>query len=160
QRLVILGPAGSGKTVLAVLLALELLETRQASDPVPVLLSVSSWDPEHETLKVWLQRRIGEDYSALRDASSYGPTAIENLVSGRIVPVLDGLDELPASRLPEALQRINQALPLYNGLIMTCNTEAFKDAVRKADIIRGAAVIKPLPIGVYAAIRFLHNSTA
>ncbi|MGQ0779336.1 MAG: hypothetical protein ACT4NY_33800 [Pseudonocardiales bacterium] len=43
RRLVILGPAGAGKTTLAVQLLLQLLSTRTPQEPVPVLLSLGGW---------------------------------------------------------------------------------------------------------------------
>src|SRR5207247_1673938 len=45
RRLVVLGEPGAGKTVLAILLTLSLLERRQSGEPVPVLLGLASWDP-------------------------------------------------------------------------------------------------------------------
>jgi hypothetical protein len=44
-RLVVLGQPGSGKTMLMVRLARDLLRDRQAGEPVPVLVSVASWRP-------------------------------------------------------------------------------------------------------------------
>lgn len=161
QRLVILGPTGVGKTALAVLLTQEILRTRRSSEPVPVLLSLSSWNPRRETLKAWLHKRISEDCSALRDAASYGPTAIMDLIdNGMIMPILDGLDELPTGCLPEALRRINQALSHFSAIIVTSTTDAFEYAVQEAGVISGAAVIKPLPVEPVAVVDFLRNSTS
>lgn len=160
QRLVILGPSGAGKTVLAELLFLEMLNTRRPGDPVPVFFSLSSWNPRREALRTWLQRRIGEDYSALRDTSSYGATAIKDLTENhRLIPILDGLDELPATCVPTALRRINEALPLFGGIIITSKTDAFKLAIREEGIIRGAAAIEALPVETSAVISFLRDIT-
>jgi hypothetical protein len=45
RQLVVLGEPGAGKTVLAMLFALDFLDARAPGEPVPVLLSISSWNP-------------------------------------------------------------------------------------------------------------------
>ena len=46
RRLVVLGEPGSGKTMLVIRLVLDLLADRKEGDPVPVLASLASWDPD------------------------------------------------------------------------------------------------------------------
>ncbi|MGY0234199.1 hypothetical protein [Longispora urticae] len=50
RQLVVLGEPGAGKTVLVLALARGLLETPEAGEPVPVLIPVSSWNPNAETV--------------------------------------------------------------------------------------------------------------
>ena len=45
KRLVVLGPPGSGKSVIAMTLTLALLDKWQPGLQVPVLFPVASWDP-------------------------------------------------------------------------------------------------------------------
>ncbi len=99
RQLVLLGAPGAGETVPAILLTLGLLEhRREHGGPVPVLLSVSSWDPRTEHLHSWVVRRLVQDYPALANPEVFGPRAAFRLVSeGHVVPVLDGLDELPVA---------------------------------------------------------------
>ncbi|MCE6996225.1 hypothetical protein LZG04_15675 [Saccharothrix sp. S26] len=42
-RLVVLGPAGSGKTISVTRFALDLLAVRGVDDPVPVIFDISTW---------------------------------------------------------------------------------------------------------------------
>ncbi len=82
--------------MLARLLMAELLKNPKPGEPVPVFLSLWSWDPSQERLHKWMTRRIGELYPELRDVSTYGPTAVSSLVDqGLVLPILDGLDALP-----------------------------------------------------------------
>ena len=156
RRLVALGPAGSGKTTLAVLLTLALLRERDAEEPVPVLLTLSSFDPSRESAPAWLRRRIAADYPALTDAASYGPSAIEDLLSEhRILPVLDGLDEMPIPAQTAVLAALNDTLDAHAPLVLTCRTTHYTTAVAEGDILVGAAVIEPAPLHATHALNLL-----
>jgi hypothetical protein len=120
-RLAILGGGGVGKTSLAVLLLRELAGGYAPGRPVPVLLSLAGYDPHAEPLQPWLVRRLRRDYRALR-APAYGPTAVEDLVAQRrILPVLDGLDEIPANRLAAVVQEVNRFTDA-DPLVVTCRS--------------------------------------
>ncbi|GAB3890288.1 hypothetical protein GCM10029964_061560 [Kibdelosporangium lantanae] len=106
-RLVVVGEPGAGKTVLALRLTLALVERRGAGDPVPVLLSLASWDPRREGLRDWLAARLVADYAGLVRSGRFARELVE---TGRVVPVLDGLDEMPAAVRSAAVRRINAAL--------------------------------------------------
>src|SRR6202043_3811744 len=98
RRLVVLGPPESSKTTISILILLGLLETREDSEPVPVLLSAATWDRDKEDLYSWLMRRLNREYPGLADTAEYGTTAIRELVDRRrVLPVIDGVDELPRS---------------------------------------------------------------
>jgi hypothetical protein len=145
RRLVIVGGAGSGKTTLALLLLLALLE-QSAPGPVPVLFSLASWDPAREHLLTWLAHRLDQDFVGLR-AAAYGAGAVRDLVNaGRILPILDGLDEMPESLRPYALTAINRALPSASPIVLTCRTAEYEAAVRKGDVITAAALIEAQPV--------------
>ncbi len=105
----ILGGPGSGKTTLAVQLLLGLLGTRAPEDPVPVLLTLAGWDlAAHPRLQDWVAARLGEDYPALRALDAALPRALVD--HGMVVPVLDGLDELPKGYRPQVLTALNASL--------------------------------------------------
>ena len=155
RRLVILGEAGMGKTTLALLLLRELLEHADPHDPVPVLLSMADWDPGTESLPEWLTRRLTEDYPALR-ATIFGPDAARALVTGRrILPVLDGLDELPDEVRPRILVRLNEVAA--DPLVLTCRTVEYQTAVTApgGDALTGGAVIEPTPLTPADATRYI-----
>ncbi|MFE3827451.1 NACHT domain-containing protein [Streptomyces sp. NPDC059092] len=156
RRLVAVGPAGSGKSTFAVLLTLGLLRSPEEGDPVPVLLSLASFDPGREAPAEWLRRRITSDYPALADGEVYGPSVVRDLLAdGRILPVLDGLDELPASGHGAVVAALNRAYPAGAPLVLTCRTESYVDAVAETGVLAGAAVVAPAPVCPADAVALL-----
>lgn len=160
RRLVVLGPGGSGKTTFAVLLLLSLLRTRAPGDPVPVLFSLSSFDPARESAREWLRRRVAADYPAIADSRAYGADAIEDLLTEhRLIPVLDGLDELPERSRAAGLASLNDTLPSDTPLILTCRTEDYVRAVAESGVLTGAVVLEPAPVRTGDALALLRLAT-
>jgi hypothetical protein len=160
RRLVVLGEPGAGKTVLAMLLTLELLARRQPGQPVPVLLGLSSWDPTTEHLHTWLARRLGEDYPALA-SPTHGPAAPQQLIrSGRVLPVLDGLDELPEPLRASAIGELDRARA-DRPLVVTCRSQEYQHAVAAGGgTLAAAAVVELEPVTAAEAIAFLRRAAA
>ncbi len=104
-RLVVLGSPGAGKTVLAYELLVQLLELRldDKSGPAPVLISAASYDVR-QTWAEWLARHL-----ALRYAISIG-TATKLVSRGRILPIVDGLDEMDPPGTPHRAHVLITAL--------------------------------------------------
>ncbi|WP_439658767.1 NACHT domain-containing protein [Lentzea sp. HUAS TT2] len=155
RRLVVLGEAGSGKSVLAVLLTKALLEDRDPDEPVPVLLPLASWNPD-DHLHTWLKRRLADDHPALTE--KFGADVVERLVDEqRILPVLDGLDELEPDVRVEALRKINQALAEDKAnIVITCRANEFEQAVKcLGNVVSGAAVVELEPVPRDTALAFL-----
>jgi hypothetical protein len=108
-RLVVLGRAGSGKTILALRFTLDYLKARRRStEPVPVIFSIGSWDPTAISLRDWLTGRLLRDYPDLAARAPYGSTQAAALVEEeRILPVLDGFDEIAADLHGPALEELS-----------------------------------------------------
>ncbi|MEU2612006.1 hypothetical protein ABZ570_10545 [Micromonospora sp. NPDC007271] len=157
RRLVIIGGGGTGKTTLAVLLLRQLLATRRSGEPVPVLFSLSSWDPRAEAFHVWLSRKLAQDYPMLR-IPGYGGNAPASLVrSRRILPVLDGMDELPEAVRPRVLGALNAQMSDADGLILTCRTNEYRAAIEsRNEVLSGAAVISPSPLAAAYVRQYLN----
>ncbi len=157
RQLVVLGDPGAGKTVLALLFTLGLLEGLLPGEPVPVLLSASSWDPHTEHLHTWLARRIVEEYPALANHDVYGPDAAERMITqGRLMVVLDGVDEMPAALLPEAIAALDAAVAGQYPLVVTCRGDEYEAAVvGSGAILTRAAVLEIEPVDLEDAATFL-----
>jgi predicted NACHT family NTPase len=136
RQLVVLGEPGAGKTVLAILLTLGLLNEPEPGEPVPVLLPVSSWNPQDEHLNTWLARKLIEEYPGLANTAAYGPQAAQRLVAeGRILPVLDGLDEVPPVLHAAAIDAVDQAIAGGRPLVVTCRSAEYEEAVLRGGTI-------------------------
>lgn len=160
HQLVVLGDPGAGKSVLAILLTLELLRRIRPGDPIPVLLPLLSWNPAVKKLEDWISDRLGTDYPVLRDAALFGADAPERLtVQGRILAVLDGLDEMPTSARPLAIAEISR---VWGGrpLILTCRTAEFELAVKDGRPVAGAAVIELEPVPIDDRLAYFREGEA
>ena len=153
-RLVVLGEPGAGKTMLMVRLVRGLLDRRTASGPVPILVSVASWNPASQDLRGWLAARLLIDYPALASRPPDGrkePTQAAALFdSGLILPILDGLDEIPEQARGRAISQINDALRPGQQVVVTCRTQQYRGAVQRQSgakvKLRGAAAVQLRPL--------------
>ncbi len=153
RQLMILGEAGAGKSVFAVLLTLGLIRRPVKSEPLPVLLAINAWNPA-ERVDDFVARRLAEDYADV--LARYGdPSALaRNLVEHRrILPILDGLDELDAPTL--AMEALDTFAAAGHPLVVTCRTSEYERAVRRGRVLSQAAVVELEPVGVEAAIGYL-----
>lgn len=151
RRLVAIGEPGSGKTVLAILLTLGLLGGRGPGGPVPVLLPVSSWDPVRERLDDWIIRTLAQPYY---NGRSEIPRTL--LAHGLLLPVLDGLDEIPESARRSAIRGINHAIGGERPIVVTCRATEYEDLIRGgAPTLRRAAVVEVSPVSPEDVIAYL-----
>ncbi|RXS86886.1 NACHT domain-containing protein [Streptomyces sp. TM32] len=142
-RLVVLGRAGSGKSVLTIRFVLDLLKARTAStEPVPVIFSLASWDPA-VPLRRWLTGQLERDYPGLA-VTGPGPgastLAAELVERDRILPVLDGFDEIADGLHRRALERLNGHAAMH--LLLTSRRDEYAAAVRKTKALTAAAVVE------------------
>ncbi len=151
-RLVVLGRAGSGKTVLVLRFVLDHLGARTPGEPVPVVFSMGSWDPTGTTLRDWLIGRLLRDHPNLDASAPGGSTLAAALVdAGWILPVLDGFDEMATGLLGVALRELNtSALPL----LLTSRTEQFAEAVG-VEVLRRTAGIELLDLDADDLVHYL-----
>ncbi|WP_239337052.1 TIR domain-containing protein [Frankia sp. CiP3] len=130
RRLAILGAPGSGKTVLAAHLLLDLIAARDPGDPVPVLFTAVSWDPVSERFRGWLTAQLTLTYPGLAaiTVSLLGArvSRAEALIDADLlVPIIDGIDELPEPARSRAFERLNQGLRPGAPLALTCRYDEY-----------------------------------
>jgi len=161
-HLVVLGPAGSGKTVLALLTLLQLATDRHEGEAVPVFLSAASWNPEAEQFSVWVTRSLIENYPALGNMSRYGDDAAGRLVAAnRLLLVLDGLDELPERLRSTAVSALDAITRAGQKLIVTCRSAEYLalEAARGHPPLVLASVVELEPVDIAEASRYLRSAS-
>jgi hypothetical protein len=163
RRLMVLGEPGAGKTMLLVRLVLDLLTRRQPGEPVPMLVSLASWSPASQDLRKWLAAQMTDDYPVLGAPAPEG--SLKNnraealLERGLILPILDGLDEIPEALRGAAVAEINAALRPGEAVVVSSRIDAYKSAVRPSRgasvTLRGGAVVELCPVDAITAGRYL-----
>lgn len=130
------------KTVTALHLVLELLDQRKRNNidprPVPVRVDIAGWEPVSNSFGHWPSRRVSQDYAMSRR------TARTFVESGRILPVLDGLDEMdgdgPHPHIARAaLRQLNETAWRGRPVVLTCRTDTYvriAHSARTPDCIR------------------------
>jgi NACHT domain/KAP family P-loop domain len=146
RRLVVLGRPGSGKTVLARHLTLGLLAQRQPGQLVPALLPIVSWDPTQQPLHDWITSRLTDSYPGLGTTVAKSSLAWELVHRGLVLPILDGLDELPESVRSAAINALNRSLASDDPLVLTCRSAEYAAVVKTYDVLTAAAVVELEPL--------------
>jgi hypothetical protein len=103
-KLLILGKPGSGKTTTQLKLAKALIERSEQSlnAPTPVLFNLSSWQNEHQSIDDWIVAELKSKYGVRRGIGE------KWLKEYRLLPLLDGLDELNPQRQEPCIHTLNQ----------------------------------------------------
>jgi hypothetical protein len=165
RRMVITGEPGAGKTVLAIELMLALLADREPADPVPVRLSLPSWDLRSD-LAEWLAASVADSY----DLPAKAACALVD--AGLLLPLLDGLDEMdPATggtkpgqggtgmeRMAALISRLNgyQTAGQPGALVLTSRDTQYERFVASgAQRLRDAARVRIQPVTPEQAADYL-----
>ena len=141
-RLLILGDPGTGKTTLLLELTRDLLDHADNDEfyPVPVVFNLSSWAKEQLPLLEWLADDLNQQISDIP-----AKTWRAWLETDRILPLLDGLDEVALEHREECVARINEfsrqkaSLPL----VVCSRTQDYASLDTKLQV-PGAALVQPL----------------
>jgi len=161
QRLVLLGEPGSGKSVALLFLVEMLLARWSPAEPLPFLIPLGAWDPTREGLEHWLTRWLIESYPRLGEPSQERPgkTRAQALLDdNRIMPLLDGLDEIAAASRADAVEAINTAFRAGQPLVVTARLAEYRELAQpessSAVTVRGARGIVLRPLAPSAVVRY------
>lgn len=133
QALLILGEPGYGKTVNLLRLARLLADRSVGADgsvrSIPVVFTLSSWDASSTDLVEWMCRELGLAYQVPHRA------ARRLFAESRVIPLLDGLDDLSLSERTRCIGAINDYCRVANGhglrpkrsLVLTCRTHEYRE---------------------------------
>lgn len=137
-RLIILGRPGSGKTIALLRLAeyLVQLSTQEASEPIPVVLKLSSWN-RRASIKDWIIREVKSHYLI---GEAYTKDWIANK---RLIFLLDGLDEIPDEQRDYFAAALENFLAESDpsGLVITCRQAVYEKLSEKPKIANSLTLL-------------------
>ncbi|AGP59447.1 5'-methylthioadenosine/S-adenosylhomocysteine nucleosidase [Streptomyces rapamycinicus] len=158
RQLVVLGAPGTGKSVVAIQLVHEMTREPRPGDPVPVLMSLSSWRPAI-SMREWILRQIRQSSPGLAGRWRFGVDAAAGLFDeGMVMPVLDGLDELPERLRGRAIEAIDKVIRDGCWLLVTCRGDEYETACGAGSHLTRAAVVELEAVEAKAAIAYLTRS--
>jgi GTPase SAR1 family protein len=150
RQLLILGEPGAGKTTMMLELAEDLVGRSQMDrgQPIPVLVSLSSWKPSPQNSQSffdWLVMELKAKYGLRSDLGKKG------LEQNQLLPLLDGLDEVAPQHQRDCAIAINAWLTgnveqRPYGVLICCRREEFEQVVREPLSLYGAVYLKALRV--------------
>ncbi len=131
-KLLILGAPGSGKTTALLELAQELITRAEAdgAEPMPVLCNLSSWRHDGKGLAPWLVDHLKVKYGVRKDLGNAW------LNDQWLVPLLDGLDEVPPEHQEACVQAINDFQQEFRPrhIVVCCRFAEYRESSHQAAI--------------------------
>ncbi len=142
QDLLLLGEPGAGKSTLLLELARRLVERAEQDPghPLPVLLPLSSWAVKQMPLIEWLPAQLSLIYDVSRRLSR---TWVQ---TDQIIPLLDGLDEVPQQTRVACIEAINTYRKEHLTPLVACSRRAEYEqlALQERLTVHSAVLIEPL----------------
>jgi hypothetical protein len=140
-KLLVLGEPGSGKTTALLQLAEHLVARaqRDLDEPIPVLLNLSSRTGEKGTLDQWIVHELNVKYGVRKDHGTKWRD------ERGLVPLLDGLDELPSAQQEDCVRAINHFQQSHRPphLVVCCRLAEYENLSVKLQL-NGAIRLLPL----------------
>jgi DNA polymerase III delta prime subunit len=141
RTLLILGEPGAGKTITLLRLAKDLIVRTQEdmSQPLPVVLNLSSWALKQKPISVWLVEELSSKYQVSKHLGKAW------VADQQLLLLLDGLDEVKAERREACIQSLNQFMQDYGQTeIVVCSRWQDYESLSKRLQLQAAIYIQSL----------------
>ncbi len=140
RALLILGEPGSGKTITLLQLAETLIAEAQQdpSQPIPVILNLSSWAQTRKPLTEWLVEEIFIQYQVARQLSR------EWIAQNQWLYLLDGLDEVVEDVRDDCVAAINAFKAEHPAELVVCSRVGDYEKLREKLNLGTAVRLQPL----------------
>lgn len=170
KRVVIHGNVGAGKTIFVTQVARELLqhaaELLERRDPrkigtlIPFYILVTAWDPDKD-LVTWIADQLirTDPRLGIEVAAGTGNRVADDWVKHKVLPIIDGLDELPLRLRAKAVADVNEMGKLP--VVLTTRPQEYADALAAIGRpISDSIVLDLCPLGICDAKNYLVNTTS
>lgn len=150
QRIILLGDPGSGKTTALWRLAFDYASAARKDDRAPLPLIVSLGDYTDDTpFDTYLAGHLGPLASHLESYRA----------AGRLILLLDGLDEIPRIDHIERLSRIQEVLDRQSeeALVITCRALNYATSLQAKFKLEGLQRVEVSPLNETGISTFLRN---
>ena len=141
RTLLILGEPGAGKTVTLLKLAESLIAKTQddLSQALPVVLNLSSWTQQRQSIADWLVQELSEKYHVPK---SLGKAWVQQ---EQLVLLLDGLDEVDAKYRNACVTALNQFVQEHDSTeLVVCSRIRDYENLSEHLKLRSAIYVQPL----------------
>jgi serine/threonine protein kinase len=141
-ELLVLGAPGAGKSTLLLDLAQQLVSRAIAdpTQPLPVILRLSDWALGRPALSNWMVDQLSHTYDVPRQLSERW------VKQGRLLPLLDGLDEVEETARAACVEAINTYHRAHLVPLVVCSrqTEYEAAATQERLALQRAVIVQPL----------------
>ena len=140
RKLLILGEPGSGKTTTLLKLAEALIAQFETTNQVPYVFELSAWQDDRQPILDWLTEQLKLYHSDIDLKVSH-----QWIKHSKLLPFLDGLDELGIERQRKCVEKINDfAAFLGQQVVVCCRSNEYAEGQVKLDKLNGALCLQPL----------------
>ena len=152
KRLLILGQPGSGKTLLLIKLAEFLMDKAKDAPqhPIPIIINLAGWRSEEPSFEEWMEKQLPFAAGEGGISKEYAKVL---MAEHRILPLLDGLDEVPEDHRKSCLENLEEYLRQrqnqvgkdsgYPEAVICSRIEEFRETESPAPVF-ATVEIKPL----------------
>jgi hypothetical protein len=131
QYLMVLGGPGAGKSTFVRKMGLEALKGKKGGFKhacIPVFIELKRFASSNINIETFIAEEFG--FCGFPSPDEFAAKALEE---GKLLILLDGLDEVPTKNLTEAISQIQNFVDKYdqNRFIASCRTAAYRSAFRR-----------------------------